>query len=44
MRNFINITILQILLGLSNKENEIGGASSTHGRDEKCIKYFVGNT
>jgi hypothetical protein len=25
------------------KEDEMGGAFVTHGRDEKCIQNFVGN-
>jgi hypothetical protein len=26
------------------KENTMGGACSTHGRDENCIQYFRWNT
>jgi hypothetical protein len=38
MRSCINCTIQQILLGWSTKEDEIGGARSAHGGDEKCVQ------
>jgi hypothetical protein len=41
MRGFINCTLHQILLGRSDQGNEMGGACSMHGRDEKIHKLFV---
>jgi hypothetical protein len=40
MRSFINFKLQQILLGDQIKEDEMGGACSTYGRDEKCLQCF----
>jgi hypothetical protein len=42
MRSFITCTLHQYYSGDQIKEDEMGGACSTHGRDEKCIQYFGG--
>jgi hypothetical protein len=43
MRSFLTCTFSQILLGDYVKEDEMGGACSTRGRDEKYTKFWSGN-
>jgi len=38
MKSFITCTLRQILWGDQAKEDEMGHACRTHGRDEKCIQ------
>jgi hypothetical protein len=40
MRSFITCTLHQVLLLSRQINDEMGGACSTYGRDEKCIQYF----
>jgi hypothetical protein len=40
MWSFITCTIHQYYHGEHVEEDGMGGACSTHGRDEKCIQYF----
>jgi hypothetical protein len=42
MRSFIVCTHPQISLGDYNKENGVGGACGTHGREEKSVQGFGG--
>jgi hypothetical protein len=39
-KHYINRMPHKILLGWSVKENEMGGACNTHGRDDNCIQNF----
>jgi hypothetical protein len=41
MRSFINRSLH---LGHQIKEDDIDGACSTHGRNERCMKHFVWKT
>jgi len=41
-RNFIACTLHQMLLDYQIKEDAIGGACSTYGKDEKWISISVG--
>jgi hypothetical protein len=43
VRSFVICTHLQILLGRSIQENEVGGICNTQGRGEKLYKILVGN-
>jgi len=40
MRSFITSIFHKILLQDGIKEDEMGGACSTHERAEKCLRYF----
>jgi hypothetical protein len=39
MRSFIFYTCAQMLLGRSDKENEVGGTCGMHGRG-KCTRFW----
>jgi hypothetical protein len=41
MRSFINFTLHQILLGDRIKEDEIGGACSTHMRGDVPVVFWL---
>jgi len=41
IRSFLSCTFHQILLQQSSKEDEMGGACSVHGRDEKHVQILV---
>jgi hypothetical protein len=43
-RSFVLSTPQQIILGDQIKKNEMGGACSTYGREERCIQVFGGET
>ena len=43
-RSFIFSTPQQIILGDQIKNNEMGGACNTHGREERCIQVLGGET
>ena len=44
MRSFMLCCPHQILLIDQNVKNEVGGACSMYGREEKCIQSFGGET
>ena len=43
-RSFMLSTPQQIVLGDQIKKNEIGGACSTHGKEDRYIQVFGGET
>jgi hypothetical protein len=44
MRNLMTCTAHQILFGDQVKKNEMGGACSKYGVEERCIHDFDGET
>jgi hypothetical protein len=42
VRSFIICTHPQLSLCRSSRKNEVGGASGTHGREEKSVHGFGG--